>query len=92
MQEALNNVAKHARASKVEISLQLKDDFVEISVIDNGIGMQNNLGKNGRQLGLLGMRERAYATGGSSELQAADGGGVALRVRLSLVKPMEMST
>ena len=92
VQEALNNVAKHARASKVEISLQLKDDFVEISVIDNGIGMQNNLGKNGRQLGLLGMRERAYATGGSSELQAADGGGVALRVRLSLVKPMEMST
>jgi PAS domain S-box-containing protein len=91
VQEALNNVAKHARASLVKISVQINDAFVDISLIDNGFGMHDARGKSGSKLGLLGIRERAYAAGGSLDIHAAEGGGVALHARLSLVK-LEAST
>lgn len=86
VQEALNNVAKHARAAKVSVCVQLQDAFVEIRVIDNGVGVHAVPVKGVRQLGHLGIRERAYAAGGSFEIHAADGGGTELCVRLGREK------
>ncbi len=91
VQEALNNVAKHARASKVEINLHINGEWVDLSIIDNGIGLQNTNKNRSEHLGLLGIRERAYAQNGSSKIEAVDGGGVALRVQLSLAKPLELA-
>jgi PAS domain S-box-containing protein len=92
VQEGLNNVAKHARATEVSIALKTTPDCVDISIVDNGIGMQKTPRKNGDQLGLLGIRERAYAQSGSLIIEPAVGGGVALRARLSLVKPLEANS
>jgi len=89
VQEALNNVAKHARATNVSVCLQFQDAFVEIRIIDNGVGMQNASCKKTRQLGLLGIRERAYAGGGSFDIQPAEGGGAQLVVRLRRDKPLD---
>jgi PAS domain S-box-containing protein len=93
VQEALNNVAKHARASEVKIMLQMHEASeglpasVEIAIVDNGVGMQKSPSRKGDQLGLLGIRERAHAQNGSMSIEPSDGGGVALRARLYFGKP-----
>jgi two-component system sensor histidine kinase UhpB len=82
-QEALNNVAKHARASKVEIVLQRSGAAYLLSVIDDGVGF-GGMGENhlGRRLGLVTMRERSQSLGGSLELETSAGKGTRLVVRI----------
>jgi PAS domain S-box-containing protein len=88
VQEALNNVAKHARATEVNITLQMHEATadqaasVDIAIVDNGVGMHEDPSKKTGQLGLLGIRERAHAQNGSMSIQPNQGGGVALRVRI----------
>jgi PAS domain S-box-containing protein len=66
LQEALNNVAKHARASHVSIILQKIDEFIGLSISDNGIGLAKSQ-KSGvsRGMGINSMQERVELSGGS---------------------------
>ena len=66
-QELLTNVARHARASRVEVSLACNAEGVLLEVCDNGLGMAA-LPANGHSLGLLGVRERAVQCGGVVEI------------------------
>jgi signal transduction histidine kinase len=65
VQEALNNAVKHARASTVRIELQSTSSKVACSVRDNGQGFDDQAQAAGQGLGLLGIRERLNALGGS---------------------------
>lgn len=85
VQEALTNVAKHARATRVRVELALRDGTLEVRVTDNGQGMQPARGKNGKPgFGVLGMRERAAALGGELSVQAAKRRGTQVSLRIPL--------
>jgi signal transduction histidine kinase len=85
-QEALNNVVKHARAQRVELKLEVKQDMACLTVQDDGIGLApaSTLakGRPGSGLGLTTMRERAEALGGSVKLTAKPGQGALVVVTL----------
>ncbi len=84
-QEAINNVAKHARAQRVEIALTYGRGECMMTVQDNGIGFDNEQGAADKRkpgLGMITMRERAQAVGGSFEVWAPPGHGTRLTVRI----------
>ena len=85
VQEALTNVTKHARASKVKLKLEREDDTLLLSLTDNGQGIQPEQGDTGQPgFGLLGMRERAAALGGEIEVLPARRGGTRISLRVPL--------
>ncbi len=67
VQEAVNNVVKHAHATCLDISLARSATALTVTVTDDGIGMESHAMTKGR-LGLIGMRERAYKLGGSFDV------------------------
>ena len=73
IQESLNNVFKHANASKVDVSIMFSDDFVEVSVVDDGKGfvIRNESSLEVRHAGLIGMRERARSVGGHLQIDSS---------------------
>ncbi|MFT4192788.1 MAG: HAMP domain-containing sensor histidine kinase [Comamonas sp.] len=81
VQEALNNVIKHARASAVEVALRLEAGRLRVRVADDGVGMPQPGPVNGR-FGLYGMAERAEALGGHLAFARADGGGLVITADL----------
>lgn len=83
-QEALSNVIRHARASRVRIGLQrTAPDRLLLRVDDDGCGFSPQ--RDTRGLGLLGAGERAAALGGELQIDSAPGAGT--RLRLSLPAP-----
>ena len=82
-QEALNNIAKHARAEHVEIILERRSDHVSMVVEDDGVGFDTGvMGEAGRGFGLLGMQERAAMVGATLEIESAVGEGTTILVRM----------
>jgi signal transduction histidine kinase len=81
-QEALTNIAKHAQATHVRVELRRGHDRVELTVADNGRGLQQTRSNQGRSFGLIGMRERVALVGGSLQIESAAGAGTTVRVRL----------
>jgi two-component system sensor histidine kinase UhpB len=84
VQEALTNVARHARAQRVEIRVR-RNDALRVEVQDDGIGMDPDA--PGQGFGIPGMRERVEALGGVLHLRSRPGRGVALTVELPLPDP-----
>lgn len=82
VQEALTNIARHAEASHVHVSLQADDEQVEIIVSDDGRGITSTELSDRRSLGLLGQHERAAAAGGVLSISSQPKGGT--RVHLTL--------
>jgi PAS domain S-box-containing protein len=82
-QEALNNIAKHARAGHVEIILERRSDQVWLIVEDDGVGfdMAKMAGDAGG-FGLLGMQERAALVGATLQIESAPGEGTTIFVRM----------
>jgi signal transduction histidine kinase len=82
LQESLTNIARHARATKVNIHLRVEAGEVILTIDDDGRGIRPNELTNGRSMGLLGMRERASLLNGKCAITARAGGGTAVEVRL----------
>lgn len=86
-QEALTNVARHARASRVDLTLSYLGDLVLLDIQDNGVGFPVDARSDGTVemggYGLLAMRERMLGVGGELVVESAPGDGttVAARVR-----------
>jgi PAS domain S-box-containing protein len=80
-QEALNNVAKHARASRVCLRLEAGDGQIVLAVEDNGIGF-DPLGEYPGHMGLHSMHERAEKLGATLALESAPGEGTRLQLRV----------
>jgi signal transduction histidine kinase len=83
-QEALNNVAKHAGARRVNVLLAALSNQVSLIVEDDGAGFDamRAAGGDARQLGIIGMRERAWLLGGTLDIESRPGGGTTVRSRL----------
>lgn len=83
LQESLTNVVRHARATRVRVTLRRDDRNVYLSVEDNGVGVTPARGA-ARTFGLLGMRERATILNGELHVEAPPGGGTRIRVSIPL--------
>ena len=83
-QEALNNVAKHAHAKRVVITLRHSPAEFVMSIADDGVGLSatDELQRPGTGLGMLSMRERAQAIGGRFEVERPPGRGTRVTVRI----------
>jgi len=90
LQEALHNIEKHAKATAVQVSVRGREGQLVLDVKDNGCGFAMDSGSVGRKggCGILGMRERALATGGKLEIDSSAGAGT--RVLLSVPAPVSM--
>ncbi len=80
VQEALTNVARHARATQVGIHWSQDDHHIEVSVVDNGQGFEARPHRKPSGFGLLSMSERARDIGGELELESQPGQGTRLRL------------
>lgn len=87
-QEALANVARHARAERVLVQVEAAEGGLEVQVEDDGVGFEPaafaQAAPSGRGLGLLGMRERMELLGGSVEVDSAPGQGTRVVLRVPL--------
>src|SRR3954463_11793465 len=81
-QEILTNVARHSRATRVDIDLTVSDAELKLEVVDNGIGIPDRDVGGRKSLGLLGMQERALLFGG--EVQVSGKGGEGTRVSVTI--------
>lgn len=79
-QEAINNVIKHAKATQVWITLETRNDLVQLSITDNGQGFNPDPARRG--MGLGNMRERAQEIGADFHIEKARHGGTQIRVSI----------
>jgi signal transduction histidine kinase len=82
-QEALHNIVKHAKATKVEVSLGAVDGLVTLRVTDNGRGFDVDSVPAGH-MGLGTMRQRTEAMGGKYEVRSRPGEGTVVEVSVPL--------
>ncbi|MFO1466520.1 MAG: sensor histidine kinase [Steroidobacteraceae bacterium] len=78
VQESLNNVARHSKASRVTISAAREPSYLRLHITDNGVGFEPDSRAMRRGHGLAGIRERATNTGGMFSLISFPGGGTQL--------------
>lgn len=88
VQEAFQNIAKHASAEEVKVALKKKKDSMKLSIQDNGNGFNSEEveKKVGKGIGLMLMKERALSIGGGFTLESAVGEGTELIVEIPLMK------
>lgn len=86
VQEALNNVSKHAKARHTSVLLERRGEEVRLIIEDDGRGFNVGAVRNRRDggMGLTGMQERAAAIGGELQLESSPGKGTTLFVRLPI--------
>jgi signal transduction histidine kinase len=84
IQEALNNVAKHAKATQCKVCLARQSDILRIVVEDNGVGFAQSAPRSHdrRGLGLIGIRERASHLNGTVVMESVRGRGTRIVVEL----------
>ena len=88
VQESLNNVARHSKATRVSISAGRDASFLRLHIADDGIGFEPDSRAMRRGYGLAGIRERAASTGGLFSLISYPGGGTQLTLHWP-PKPVE---
>ncbi|MDX1494985.1 MAG: ATP-binding protein [Longimicrobiales bacterium] len=83
MQEALSNALRHGAEETVEVTLEVDDDTVSLTVTDDGPGFPEDAVHRLRSRGgLAGIRERVTALGGAFSMENAESGGARVRVTL----------
>jgi signal transduction histidine kinase len=86
LQEALNNVARHARSETVSVRLHLGPAELQLEVRDHGVGPGSGEDRAGRRgIGMVAMRERAELLKGGIEFLHPAGGGTLVRLRVPVV-------
>jgi signal transduction histidine kinase len=83
--EALANTARHARASVVHVTVNVRDGTLDVCINDDGRGGADAT----RGSGLLGLKDRVEAIGGSLSLHSPPGAGTSLHVELPLDEPVD---
>jgi signal transduction histidine kinase len=82
VQESLTNVVRHAGAHHASVTVKAAGDALVVEVADDGAGAAANGSGNGAGQGIVGMRERVLALGGTLEAGPSPGGGFRVRARL----------
>jgi signal transduction histidine kinase len=88
-QEALRNVARHARASQVNVTVQKLPNAISMEVVDDGTGFEIHrvlFATRTHRSGVLSMRERVRMVGGQFNLESAAGRGTTVRARIPIGK------
>lgn len=89
VQEAINNIEKHAKAKSVRLQIRLAGDSVVLKIQDDGQGFDSKTLKAGKKarhgLGLTNMRERALSLGGTYEIESAPDAGTSISVWVPLI-------
>jgi signal transduction histidine kinase len=88
-QEALANVARHARASRVGLTISYMENEVALDVRDDGIGFDPAVSDRG--FGLIAMRQRIAALSGSLQVESEPGGGTAISACVPTVSSLASS-
>jgi len=84
VQEALTNVARHASATEVNITIDQKNNKLFLSVQDNGIGMEEKQRNDMKKFGITGMNERAYIIGGDLQITSEPRKGTKINLTIPL--------
>ena len=84
LQEALNNIAKHANATRLWVSLRMESGVLSLNVNDDGRGITQGEIRGSQSLGLLGLRERAITLGGRVTISGGATGGTSVALHLPL--------
>jgi PAS domain S-box-containing protein len=87
IQEALTNVTRHSKATRVDVTVRRLETAIILAVEDNGVGFVPQSLSGLRSLGLVGMRERALACGGTLLIRGSPGEGTAIVVTIPVAKP-----
>jgi PAS domain S-box-containing protein len=91
VQEALNNVVRHARAKHIWVDMRQSDHEVDLAVRDDGVGFDPETTRRraarGESFGLLGIQERVELLGGRANIRSQAGRGTRIRVWLPLRSP-----
>ena len=85
-QETMTNIARHANAKRAKIILRSVDNAIELTVEDNGIGIEEKKISASDAFGLIGMRERAQNLGGKLKIDSARGGGTKITLTVPFLK------
>jgi len=86
IQETLTNITRHSGASKVTIKILLAEGVLEVTIKDNGCGIEHAKIDSRKSFGLLGMKERARAVEGEVVITGRKGEGTRVRVRIAVGK------
>jgi signal transduction histidine kinase len=86
-QEALTNVARHSNAKNVHVAIEERDGWLHARISDDGRGISVDATRESPSLGLIGMRERAHAFGGTVTIETSQHGGTDVLVKLPLPPP-----
>jgi signal transduction histidine kinase len=87
VQEAVTNVVRHARATRVDLLVERRNDRVMVMIEDDGIGFDQHKLQRPDHLGLLGLRERAEALNGTLTVESSPGAGTTMVVEVSSADP-----
>jgi len=90
IQEALNNVEKHANASHVTIEIEVTAQKLYVSIRDDGKGFPSGKIKAGRHLGIASMRERTELLGGNLKIKSEVGRGTIITLEIPLKQVVEV--
>ncbi len=82
LQETLTNIIRHAQASKVWVELTTEENWLSLTVQDNGMGFDDKNKTGG--IGITGLRERLMLVGGTVRINSAPGRGTIISARLPL--------
>ncbi|MBU6431889.1 MAG: sensor histidine kinase [Nitrospirae bacterium] len=89
-QESLNNVARHAQASRVDVELTRSQSWLTVTITDDGVGFASEQAQNGRHgLGLLSMKERVALVHGALQIISAVGMGTKVQVVVPVLEEEE---
>jgi signal transduction histidine kinase len=86
--EGLSNVARHARAREVSLTMRRQDRAVVLAVTDDGVGFRPDAPRPRAHRGLTNMRERAAGIGATLTIASTEGAGTAITVRVPLGRPI----
>jgi len=87
VQEALNNIFKHAGATEVRVRLDYEAECIRLEIQDNGSGFEPQNAGGGAHFGLRGMRERAGKVGGKFTVESAPGAGTRITIETVALLP-----
>lgn len=87
LQESLTNIARHSQASEVRVSLVKDEQFITMTITDNGKGFDTNGNSSRSSMGISGMKERAVSLGGQCLIQSSPQQGTQMIVRVPLDQP-----
>ena len=96
LQESLSNILRHAEATRVQVVLRVENDWIWMSVGDNGVGVHPSGRQKTGSFGLVGIEERINILGGNFDIHSEPGSGTTIRVavpmRAALLGPASLGS